>query len=86
MKIKSIVYVHYVKYSWEEVGEYQIYSALLADSEYRSFVCSHEIELEVPDLYDPTAQQIAALEEQKSKLKSEFVDAVIEIDNRIGNL
>ena len=86
MKTKFTVHVHCIQYSWEQKGEFQLYSVQLPDSEYRSYVCSQEVEIEMPEDYDATAQKITALEEQKSKLKSEFVDAVIEIDDKIGKL
>jgi hypothetical protein len=49
-------------------------------------VCEQVIEIEVPEDYDPTAQQIAALESQKVKVMSESYDTVKEINDRISKL
>jgi len=49
-------------------------------------VCDQEIELEVPDSYDPTAQQIAALSAQKAKAMSDYNETVREINTRISKL
>lgn len=86
MKIKITAHIHYVKYNFEEVGEYQIYSCQLDDAEHRTYVCERKIEVDVPDNYDPRAQQIAALEKQKQKVMADFQESVAEINERISNL
>jgi hypothetical protein len=87
MKIKTTVYVHFQKYEWEEKGTYQIYSFKANDDdENRTFVCEQEIEIEVPDNYDPTAQMIAALEAQKEKAMLDYSKTVMEINTRISKL
>ena len=85
MKIKTTVYVHFQKYEWED-GTYQVYSFKANDDDTRTFVCEQEIEIEVPDNYDPTAQQIAALEAQKEKAMSDYNQTVMEINARISKL
>ena len=86
MKIKITAHIHYVKYFFEEVGEYQIFSCQLGDAEHRTYVGEQEIEVEVPDNYDPRAQQIAALEKQRQEVMAEFQKSVAEINERISNL
>lgn len=86
MKIKANVYVHFQKYEWEEKGSYQVYSFKANDDDTRTFVCEQEIEIEVPDNYDPTAQNIAALEAQKAKAMSDFNNTVMNINARISQL
>jgi hypothetical protein len=86
MKIKLTAHIHYVKYNFEEVGEYQIFSCQLSDAEHRTYVGEQEVEVEVPDNYDPRAQQIAALEKQKRKVMADFQKSVEEINERISNL
>lgn len=86
MKIKTTVYVYYATYSWQEAGEYQVLYAQLKDDAYRTFVCAQEIELDVPDNYDPTAQKIAALEKEKNKAQVEFSQKVASINERISKL
>ena len=85
MKIKTTVHIHYSKYEWEE-GEYLVYSHKFDDTDYRTYVGEQEIEIEVPDNYDPRAQQIAALEKEKQKVMADYQKTVTEINNRINNL
>jgi hypothetical protein len=86
MKVKITAYVHYRKYSWEEKGEYEIFSVRFADDELRTYVGEQEIEIEVPDNYDPRAQQIAALEKHKQKVMADFQRSVDVINEKISKL
>ena len=67
MKIKTTIHIHFNKYSWEEKGEHIVFSHKLDDCEHRTYIGEQEIEIEVPDNYDPTAQKIAALQKEKDK-------------------
>ena len=86
MKIKTIAHIHFQKYSWEEKGEYRVASFKLDDNENRTYVGEQEIEIEVPENYDPRAQQIAALEALKQKVMADYHKSVMEINERIGKL
>jgi len=86
MKIKITVYIHFHKCLWEDEGTYEVFSFKAKDDVDRTFVCEQEIEIEVPDNYDPTAQMIAALEAQKEKAMSDFNKTVMEINARISKL
>jgi hypothetical protein len=86
MKVKINAYIHFAKYSWENEGEFQLFSVKLDDTDHRTFVGERAIEIEVPDNYDPRAQQIAALEKQKQKVMADFQQSVTEINERISNL
>jgi len=86
MKIKITVHVHYQKYTWEDTSEFQVFSCKLDDSDHLTYVGPQEIEIEVPDNYDPRAQQIAALEERKRKVMADYQKMVTEINERISNL
>lgn len=86
MKIKTIAHVHYQKFSWEKKGEYRLASFKMDDSEDRSYIGEQEIDIEVPEDYDPRAQQIAALEKQKQKVMADYHKNVMEINDRIGKL
>ena len=86
MKIKITAHIHYAKYTWETEGEFQLFSIKLDDCDYRTYVSAQEIEIEVPDNYDPRAQQIAALSKQKQKVMADFEKSVAEINERISNL
>ena len=86
MKIKTTVYIHFHKYHWDDESTYEVFSFKAKDDSERTFVCEQEIEIEVPDNYDPTAQQIAALEAQKEKAMSDFNNTVMDINARISKL
>lgn len=86
MKIKVTAHIHFCKYSWEETGQYQIVFTRMDDDEHRTYVGEQEVEIEVPDKYDPRAQKIAALEKQKQKVMADYQKMVTEINERISKL
>ena len=86
MKIKITAHIHYVKYVWDNEGAFELFSIKLNDTDYRTYVGEQEVEVEVPDNYDPRAQQIAALEKQRQEVMAEFQKSVAEINERISNL
>jgi hypothetical protein len=56
------------------------------DDEYRTYVGQQEIEIDVPEDYDPTAQKVAALEKQKCKVMADFQQTVDKINEKISKL
>lgn len=86
MKIKLTAHIHFVKYSWEEKGEFQIWFGKLHDDDNRAYVCEQEVEVEVPDNFDPRAQQIAALEKHKQKVMADYQKMVTDINEKISKL
>ena len=86
MKIKTTAHVHYQKYAWQEKGEYRLASFKLDDTAERTYVGEQEIDVDIPDDYDPRAQQIAALEALKQKVMADYHKSVMEINDRIGKL
>ena len=86
MKIKLTAHIHYKKYDWEEKGEYQIWYVRLSDDESRTYVGEQEIEIDVPDKFDPRPQQIAALQRQRGKAMADYQKTVDEINERINKL
>lgn len=86
MKIKTTIHVHFTKHSWEPEGKFQVFYCQLDDSEYRTYVGGQEVEIVVPDDYDPRAQQIVALEKQKQKVMADYQKSVTEINDRINKL
>lgn len=86
MKVKTTIYIHYAQWGWEETGNYQVFCGKLEDNEHRTYVGSQDIEIEVPDDYDPRAQKIAALEKQKQKVMADYQKTVTEINERISKL
>ena len=86
MKIKTTIHVHYSQWSWEKTGQFQVFSCRLEDAEHRTYVGEQEIEIDVPENYDPRAQQIAALEKHKQKVMADYQKTVMEINERISKL
>ena len=86
MKIKTEIHIYYATYPWQEAAEYQVMYAKLADDEYRTYICSQDIVLDVPDEYNPTAQKLAALQKEKDKTQAEFANKVASINERINKL
>jgi hypothetical protein len=86
MKVKTTIHIYFSKYSWEEKGEYAVYSFQVEDSEHRTYVRSQEIEIDVPDNYDSTAQKLAVLQKEKEKAQEEFSKKVASINERISKL
>jgi len=86
MKVKTTVHIFYNQFSWQNEGDYTVYSCKLEDNESRTYVGEQEIEIEVPDDYDPCAQKIAALEKHKLKVMADYQKTVTEINERISKL
>ena len=86
MKFTTTLYIHQEKYAWQNEVDYFIVNHKMDDTDYRAFVCEQQVEIEVPDDFDPRTQQIAALERQKQKVTAEFQKAVTDINRRISEL
>jgi hypothetical protein len=86
MKIQTIIFVYLRKYHWDDKGTYQVFNWKVPDDDSLTFVCEKEIEIEVPEGYDPTAQMIAALQAKKEKAMSDYNTMAMEIDIRISKL
>jgi hypothetical protein len=86
MKIKLTAHIHYRKHSWEKEGSYQILYIALPDDESLTYICAQEVEVEVPDNYDPRAQQITALEKKKQEVMAHYQKTVTDINERISKL
>ena len=86
MKVKTIVHVYHSQYSWEKEARFSVYPFKIDDTDHLTYVSTKEIEIEVPDNYDPRAQKIAALQAQKHKIMADYQKTVTEINARISEL
>jgi hypothetical protein len=86
MKTTITVHLHYRKYNFDEKGTFELFSFVLADANGRTYIGPREVEVDVPEDYDPRAQQIAALEKHKQKVMADYQKTVTEINARISNL
>ena len=86
MKIKTTIHIFHQQYPWEQTGEFIVFYAKIADDEHRTYVCAQEIEIEVPDDYDPRTQKIAALVEKKKQALADYEKTLTDINRRISEL
>ena len=86
MKIKTTVHIHFQKFSWETEGKFIVFYVPLDDTQDRTYVGEQEIEIDIPDDYDPRAQQVAALEALKQKVMADYHKSVTDINDRISKL
>lgn len=84
--MKTTIYIHFTKFSWQNQGRFEVFSYELTNDENHAYVGSQEIELNVPDNYDPRPAQIAALEQQKQKVMADYQKSVTDINDRISKL
>jgi hypothetical protein len=86
VKITTIIHIHFVKYSWEAQGRFEAMSYQIKDDTNYAYVGPQEIEVDVPDHFDPRPAQIAVLEAEKQKVMAEFQKSITIINERISKL
>lgn len=86
MKVKTALYVYHNQYPWQEEGDYEAFTFKAENTENRSFVGQQDVELDIPDGYDPRQQQIAALVASKQKLMADYQKSVNDINEKISKL
>jgi len=86
MKVKTTVHIYHSQYSWEKTPKFHVYSIKIDDTEHMTYVGERNIEIEVPDGYDPRAQKVAALEKQKQKVMADYHKTLMEINESISKL
>lgn len=64
----------------------EAYSFKLDDSDTRVLIGEQQIEIEIPDNFDPTAKQVAALERERDEIKLRFHCELKTINDRIASL
>ena len=85
MKVTIKGFINYKKDDWCEGNDYHFNKYDMTQHGYIN-VMPHEIEIEVPDDFDPRPQQVAALEAEKQKARAEFQKRVTDIDKQIQSL
>jgi hypothetical protein len=86
MKTTITAHLYYVMLPWEEKGEFELYPCKFDDNEHRTYVGERGVMVEVPDGYDPRAQQIAALQKEKQRAMADHQQNIVEIDQKISKL
>ena len=85
MKVTIKGFITYKKDDWRDGDDYHFYKYDMSEHGFVT-VMPHEIEVEVPDNFDPRPQQVAALIAEKQKARAEFHAHVTEIDRKIQSL
>lgn len=85
MKKTITAFVHYEKAWHDSMEDFRVFPFDMTSGDC-VLVGKQEIEIEVPDDFDPTPGMIAALEEQKRKLRLKLANELMELDQRISKL
>lgn len=85
MKVTVKHYLHQVQWSWEAEPKFLLYPFEMTGEQY-ALVREMDVELDIPDDFDPRPQQIAALEEQRKKAMADYAALVNMIDGKIASL
>lgn len=87
MKTTIKACVHWQQYSWEESGKYVVYACDMTSSgPERVFISEQEIEVEVPDNFDPRPKQVEILRSAKSALLAKAHVQAENIEEQIQRL
>jgi len=85
-KVNIPMFVYFQKWSFDEFGSYVAYSFKSYDSENLTFVCQQDVDFNLPEKYDPTAQKILALELEKVKINEAFAKSIFNLNQKISKL
>jgi hypothetical protein len=84
MKVTISGLVHEVDWG-DGKKEYRLFGCDMTDNYYTA-ICQADVEVEIPDNFDPRPQKIAKLREKERALRAEFAKSVTEIQARIAEL
>ena len=73
---------YYAEKTWQPTT----WSCRVDDNDTRIFVGAQTVSVEVPDDFNPTAKQVAALEQQKLEALERYRRTVSEINERLSRL
>ena len=76
----------YSDYSKEKSWEPDIWSVRVDDNDERIYVGPRQIEIDVPDDFNPIPQQVAALEREKAEALAKYQASVAQINERLSKL
>jgi hypothetical protein len=86
MKIKVTAHVYYSKLANDYKGGFQVLCFKAPDDDYRVWVSEQDVEIDVPENFDPRQSEVAALEARKIKAMADYHKTVTEINDRISKL
>jgi len=73
-------------YSAPQTWRPELWSCQVPDTDERVFVGTQEFDCVIPDNFDPTAKQVAALEAAKQKAMDQYQRTVADINARLSKL
>jgi hypothetical protein len=83
----------YVFMSYEYLPDYSkkmwvpdLWSVRVADAEDRIFIGMQDIEVEIPDDFNPVPQQVAAIKMEQAAALAEYQDKVATLQERLSKL
>jgi hypothetical protein len=82
-------FLYYVQYEWDAPNfsvTWSLHAEMGKTDPNWTLIDSHDIEVEIPDNFDPRPAKLAALRKLKQDVKAEFAAKVVEIDRRINEL
>ena len=86
MKQKITVFIHCCKYDWKEEGVFVAHPYRFDDSTTHIFLFEQEIEIDIPDDFDPTPIQIEKLRKEKQRILAEAQVKANNIDQQIQEM
>ena len=87
MKVKIKAFLHYHKYDWEEAAEYvYLHSDYSTISSEYALVRVDDLEVEIPDDFDPRPQQIDNLKAAKAEVLAKAHVQAQNIEDQIQRL
>lgn len=88
MQVTINGFITWRQYEWENKPTYSfsMYNPQELHINDEFVVMEHSITVDVPEQFDPRPAQVAALREQKQKLREKYLEAVAEIEERISKL
>lgn len=88
MKVKVTGHVVYVKYPWQEQGSYALFASPVSgtDPSITNVGVSVDVEVDIPEEFNPNAMQLSALQKQKQEVIKKFDETVARINEQISKL
>lgn len=87
MKTTIKAFLHYHKYDWQDNPTYEVFpNDMSTIGPQYVLIKKIDVEVEIPDNFDPRPQQVAALRKEKQNILSETNVKVANIDEQIQKL
>lgn len=78
-------FVHFEQEPWMDKPKFSVYGCDMSSCGY-VFIREQDIEVDIPDDFNPIALQIASLEKKKTALRAKLAEELMNIEDRISEL